>query len=239
MPEPAKFSCRSCSTEIFYDVPDMETPSSFGNKVPCSNCGQVGCSYIAEPVEEKVEKTEYMQECLKNYFNDQFEIEQCLYLFSILISRGISGKFTENVKQTADNFIENGWIDEQGHILISVDEANRFVEDGIQEGALDVDEEHQETEEQTDDLQKLQPQQQTIKANDLLKASTGLVSGVDPLKEKREETVENKIRKRAMDLEISGGISEKLAKDQAILEFLNGDGYSWDEVNSIKSTFDP
>jgi len=238
MPESAKFSCKSCSAEIFFDVPDMESPSSFGDKIPCSNCGQVGCTYIAVPVEEE-QKTEYLDECLKNFLNDKFSIEQCLFLFSILISRGISGKFSEHIKQTADNFIENGWIDEQGHILISEDEANRFVEDVIQEEVLDVDEEIQETKEETDDLQKLQPQQQTIKANDLMKASTGLVSGVDPLKENREETIEDKIRKRALDLEISGGLSPKLAEDKAILEFLNADGYSLEEVNSFKTTLEP
>jgi len=45
MPQPSKFSCRVCSAEVTFDVPDIESTFSFGDKVPCSSCGQVGCTY--------------------------------------------------------------------------------------------------------------------------------------------------------------------------------------------------
>ena len=70
----------------------------------------------------------YIEKCLKNYFKNKFTVEQSLYLFSFLINRGIAWSLTDEVAQTANNFIGNRWIDENGMILITSDEANEFVE---------------------------------------------------------------------------------------------------------------
>jgi len=70
----------------------------------------------------------YIEKCLKNYFKNKFTVEQSLYLFSFLINRGIAWSLTDEVAQTANNFIENRWIAENGMILITSDEANEFVE---------------------------------------------------------------------------------------------------------------
>jgi len=70
----------------------------------------------------------YIEKCLKNYFKNKFTVEQSLYLFSFLINRGIAWRLTDEVAQTANNFIENRWINENGMILITSDEANEFVE---------------------------------------------------------------------------------------------------------------
>jgi len=70
----------------------------------------------------------YIEKCLKNYFKNKFTVEQSLYLFSFLINRGIAWSLTDVVAQTANNFIENRWINENGMILITSDEANEFVE---------------------------------------------------------------------------------------------------------------
>ena len=69
----------------------------------------------------------YIEKCLKNYFKNKFTVEQSLYLFSFLINRGIAWSLTDEVAQTANNFIENRWINENGMILITSDEANEFV----------------------------------------------------------------------------------------------------------------
>jgi len=45
MSQHSKFSCKICGAEVTFDVPDIESPFSFGDKVPCSSCGQVGCTY--------------------------------------------------------------------------------------------------------------------------------------------------------------------------------------------------
>jgi len=70
----------------------------------------------------------YIEKCLKNYFKNKFTVEQSLYLFSFLINRGIAWNLTDEVAQTANNFIENRWIAENGMILITSDKANEFVE---------------------------------------------------------------------------------------------------------------
>ncbi len=70
----------------------------------------------------------YIEKCLKNYFKNKFTVEQSLYLFSFLINRGIAWSLTDEVAQTANNFIGNRWIDENGMILITSDEANEYVE---------------------------------------------------------------------------------------------------------------
>lgn len=66
------------------------------------------------------------------------------------------------------------------------------------------------------------PQKKTVSPETLLKASQqrplltpGLVTGVDPLKKSREETTADKIRRRALDLEVISGLSPQLAMDRA------------------------
>jgi len=54
-------------------------------------------------------------------------MEEAMYLFSYFIAKGIAWTFTNEVKQTAENFILNGWIDEYGNILIDSDEAESLV----------------------------------------------------------------------------------------------------------------
>jgi len=48
----------------------------------------------------------------------------------------------------------------------------------------------------------------------------GLVTGIDPLKAKREETTGDKIRRRALDLQIIDGLSRQLAMDRAKREIV-------------------
>jgi len=233
MPESAKFFCKSCSTEILFDVPDAESPLSFGEKIPCSNCGQVGCTYIPSPENEE-EKTPHIEVCLKNFLNGKFTFQECLFLFSHLIFHGIKDKFSDNIKQTADNFINSGWIDEQGKILITEDEAEKIIDDSIQDGTIEFEEEINTFDEDIDGSKSLQTQH-PIKADDFMKVSEGLISGVDPLKENREEPVEFKIRKRAFYLHVMQDLPRKQADEKAMLEFLNADGYSYDEVDAFQS----
>jgi len=70
---------------------------------------------------------DYVEQCLKNYLNDQFTMEEAMYLFSYFIAKGIAWNFTNEVRQTAENFILNGWIDEYGNILIDSNEAESLV----------------------------------------------------------------------------------------------------------------
>ena len=70
---------------------------------------------------------DYVERCLKDYLNDHFTMEQAMYLFSYLIAKGIAWNLTNNVRQTAEEFITCGWIDEYGHILIDSDEAESLV----------------------------------------------------------------------------------------------------------------
>ena len=44
MPRTARYYCKSCSSEVIFGVPDIENADSFGDKVPCSICGKVGCT---------------------------------------------------------------------------------------------------------------------------------------------------------------------------------------------------
>jgi len=48
----------------------------------------------------------------------------------------------------------------------------------------------------------------------------GLVTGLDPLKLKSQETIKDKIRRRALDLEVINGLSPQLAMDQAKKEIV-------------------
>ena len=34
-----QYSCRQCGHQIKQEVPDMESPMNFGDKVICGNCG--------------------------------------------------------------------------------------------------------------------------------------------------------------------------------------------------------
>jgi len=45
MPQPSRYTCNSCGMQTTFDVPDNGNASEFGDKVPCSNCGKVGCTF--------------------------------------------------------------------------------------------------------------------------------------------------------------------------------------------------
>jgi len=47
MPQPSRYTCNSCGMQTTIDVSDIELGNlpGFGDKVPCSSCGQVGCTY--------------------------------------------------------------------------------------------------------------------------------------------------------------------------------------------------
>ena len=68
---------------------------------------------------------EYLQKCLRDYLNDDFVIEQSLYLFSYLIKYGIAKNFTKQIRDTAQHFINVDWIGSNGKILIGLEEAQR------------------------------------------------------------------------------------------------------------------
>jgi len=70
---------------------------------------------------------DYVEKCLKNYLNDHFSMEEAMYLFSYFIAKGIAWNFTNEVRQTAENFISSGWIDEYGNILIDSNDAESLV----------------------------------------------------------------------------------------------------------------
>ena len=76
-------------------------------------------------------KGEYLEKCFRDYMNDSFVIEESLFLFSYLIKKNLAWSFTKDISDDADDFIQTGWIDRDGKILISANEANEFVEDNI------------------------------------------------------------------------------------------------------------
>jgi len=76
-------------------------------------------------------KGEYLEKCFRDYMNDSFVIEESLFLFSYLIKKDLAWSFTKDISDDADSFIQTGWIDRNGKILISAKEANDFVEENI------------------------------------------------------------------------------------------------------------
>lgn len=86
-----------------------------------------------EPRIEDGNNEEYLEKCFRDYLNDNFVIEQSLFLFSYLIKKNLAWSFTNDIGKSADSFIDIGWIDSNGTILITANEANRFVDDNIGE----------------------------------------------------------------------------------------------------------
>ncbi len=41
----AKYQCKSCLNRMEIDVPQLQNASQFANKVPCTKCGKVGCTW--------------------------------------------------------------------------------------------------------------------------------------------------------------------------------------------------
>jgi len=70
---------------------------------------------------------DYVEKCLKNYLNDSFTMEEVLFLFSYFIAKGIAWNFTNEIRQTAEDFIQERWIDEYGNILIDSKEADSLI----------------------------------------------------------------------------------------------------------------
>jgi len=79
--------------------------------------------------DQQFENEEYLAKCLRDYMNDDFEIEQVLYLFSYMINHDIAKTFTTRIRDTAQHFINVDWIDQYGKILINSDEARRLAEE--------------------------------------------------------------------------------------------------------------
>ena len=68
-------------------------------------------------------KGEYLQKCLRDYLNDQFEIEEALFMFSYLLKNQIADKLTNQFRETAQHLVEIDWISPDGKILVEIDEA--------------------------------------------------------------------------------------------------------------------
>lgn len=75
---------------------------------------------------QQFEKEEYLQKCLRDYINDDFVVEQALFLFSYMIKNSISHTFTKRFRNTAQHLIDVGWIDENGKVLIGIEEARNL-----------------------------------------------------------------------------------------------------------------
>ena len=68
-------------------------------------------------------KGEYLQKCLQDYLNDEFEIGEALFLFSYLLKNKIADKLTNQLRETAQHLVEIDWISPDGKILVEIDEA--------------------------------------------------------------------------------------------------------------------
>lgn len=66
---------------------------------------------------------EYLHKCLLNYINDQFEIEEALFLFSYLVKNQVADKLSTQFKETAQHLVEINWLSPEGRILIDLGEA--------------------------------------------------------------------------------------------------------------------
>ena len=66
---------------------------------------------------------EYLQKCLRNYVNDEFEVEEALFLFSYLLKNKIADKLTTQFKETSQHLVDIDWISHDGKILVEIDEA--------------------------------------------------------------------------------------------------------------------
>jgi hypothetical protein len=74
-------------------------------------------------MKQLLDEEEYLQKCLRDYTNDKFEIEQVLFLFSYLIKHDLARKLTNQIRTTAQRFINLDWINADGVIKIELDEA--------------------------------------------------------------------------------------------------------------------
>ena len=97
---------------------------------------------------QQFEHEEYLQKCLRDYINDDFVVEQALFLFSYMIKNGISHTFTKRFRNTAQHLINVGWIDENGKVLIGVEEARELSSKAQDE----IDHEQQSTEQDCQDI---------------------------------------------------------------------------------------
>lgn len=72
---------------------------------------------------------EYLQQCLQNYLNDEFEIEEALYLYSYLLKNNIADKLTIQFRETADHLVNTlNWLTSDGKILVELEEAQQCAE---------------------------------------------------------------------------------------------------------------
>jgi len=61
---------------------------------------------------------DYLTKCWIDFQNDECGLDQALYLFSYLISRGKAFNISQDVSEMARNLINNDWIDEEGRVLV-------------------------------------------------------------------------------------------------------------------------
>lgn len=73
--------------------------------------------------EQVNQEEEYLQKCLRDYLNDDFVVEQSLFLFSYLIKNGIANTLTKRIRDTAQHLINVDWISADGKVLIGIEEA--------------------------------------------------------------------------------------------------------------------
>ena len=78
-------------------------------------------------------EVEYLQKCLQNYLNDEFEVEEALYLFSYLLKSQIADKLTTQFKETSQHLINIDWISQDGKILVGLDEAQQKASEVLEE----------------------------------------------------------------------------------------------------------
>ena len=78
-------------------------------------------------------EVEYLQKCLQNYLNDEFEVEEALYLFSYLLKNQIADKLTTQFKETSQHLINIDWISQDGKILVGLDEAQQKASEVLEE----------------------------------------------------------------------------------------------------------
>ncbi len=78
-------------------------------------------------------EVEYLQKCLQNYLNDEFEVEEALYLFSYLLKNKIADKLTTQFTETSQHLVDIDWISQDGKILVELDEAQQRASEVLEE----------------------------------------------------------------------------------------------------------
>ncbi len=71
----------------------------------------------------------YLESCWVAWNNNKCEIQQALYLFSYLIKHGTVWKLDKSMQIVARDFIVNGWINQNGEILIDAESAEKMAEE--------------------------------------------------------------------------------------------------------------